>query len=284
MKNFATSRRGFLGGAAALAATAGMSPLPSLAAPSDAGDLKLGVASYSFRKKSLAEAIAGCKALNVKYINIKNDFHLPYNSSDEKIAEFKKMLDEAGLTLVGTGNTTVRKPDDADIKAKFEFNKKMGSPLMVIAPSLDSLPVIEKYVKEYNIPVAIHNHGPEDKGYFPSPYDVLKAVNKMDPRMGLCMDIGHTTRAGDDIVKVAKDAGPRLLDLHTKDLGNKTQRDSQVAVGDGILPIAALFRQLEKQGYKGYVNLEYEINADDPLPGMQKSFSYMRGVLAGLKA
>jgi len=61
-------------------------------------------------------------------------------------------------------------------------------------------------------------------------------------------------------------------------------KDSQVAVGDGVLPIPQIFQYLMKSGYKGGVMLEYEINADNPLPGMQKSFAYMRGVLAGLKA
>lgn len=283
MTTVSTSRRGFLGSAALLAGAASPSASFAAPAPASAGNLRLGVASYSFRKKSLAEAIQGCKALGVRYINIKNDFHLPYNSSPDKVAEFKKMLDDAGITLVGTGNTTLAKNDEADMRSKFEFNKAMGSPLMVIAPTMETLPTIEKFVKEYNIPVAIHNHGPEDK-HFPSPYDVLKAVKNMDARMGLCMDIGHSVRAKADIVQAAKDAGPRLLDLHTKDLKDMTNRDSQVAVGDGVLPIAALFRQLDKQGYKGYINHEYEINADDPLPGMQKGFAYMRGVIAGLHA
>jgi sugar phosphate isomerase/epimerase len=96
------------------------------------------------------------------------------------------------------------------------------------------------------------------------------------------MDVGHATRAGANIVQAALDAGPRLLDMHIKDLANATSRDSQVAVGEGILPIPALFRALQKINYQGYVNLEYEINAKDPLPGMQVSFAYMRGVLAGI--
>ncbi len=100
--------------------------------------------------------------------------------------------------------------------------------------------------------------------------------------MGLCMDIGHTTRAGTDIVKAAADAGARLLDMHAKDLRDSTAKANQCIVGEGVLPIAQLFRQLQKMNYEGYVNLEYEIDADDPLPGMQRSFSYMRGALAGL--
>jgi sugar phosphate isomerase/epimerase len=143
------------------------------------------------------------------------------------------------------------------------------------------LPRVEKFAKRYDVKVALHNHGPEDTN-FPSPYDVLKAVKGMDARMGLCMDIGHTVRTGTDPVRAAADAGPRLLDMHAKDLRDLKVKESQCIVGEGQMPIAALFRQLEKMRYPGYVNLEYEIDADDPLPGMKQSMAHMRGVLAGL--
>jgi sugar phosphate isomerase/epimerase len=71
--------------------------------------------------------------------------------------------------------------------------------------------------------------------------------------------------------------------MHTKDLANLSDKGSQVPVGDGALPIVALFKQLKKMNYQGGVMLEYEVDAENPLPGMQKSFSYMRGVLDGLK-
>jgi sugar phosphate isomerase/epimerase len=106
----------------------------------------------------------------------------------------------------------------------------------------------------------------------------------MDPRMGLCIDIGHTVRTGTDVVRAIADAGPRLLDMHAKDLRDLRDASSQCIVGQGAMPIAAIFRQLEAIEYRGYVNLEYEIDADNPLPGMQQSFAYMRGVLAGLGA
>jgi sugar phosphate isomerase/epimerase len=144
-----------------------------------------------------------------------------------------------------------------------------------------TLPRVEKFAKQYDINIAIHNHGTEDK-IFPSPYDVLKHVKNMDPRMGLCIDIGHTVRTGTDVVKAVLDAGPRLHDMHAKDLADLSKRDSQVAVGEGKLPIASIFHALQTLKYPGYVNLEYEINPKDPLPGMQISFAHMRGVLAGL--
>lgn len=245
-------------------------------------DIKLGIASYSFRKFPREKAIEMAKELGTPYINIK-DFHLKLDSSPEEIDAAKKEFADAGLKLVGCGNVSFSKDDDADIRAKFEYAKRAGFPLIVCAPTAVTLPKLEKYVKEYNIKIAVHNHGPEDK-HFPTPQSVLKAVKNMDPRCGLCMDIGHTSRTGVDIVESIAEAGPRLLDMHSKDLGDPMGKNSQVAVGDGKLPITRIFLQLIKIKYNGCVNLEYEIQENDPLPGMIKSFAYMRGVLAGIQS
>ena len=117
----------------------------------------------------------------------------------------------------------------------------------------------------------------------PTPQSVLDAVKGMDPRCGLCMDIGHTARTGVDVVESVRQAGARLLDMHVKDLKSATEKASQVPVGEGVLPIVGIFKELKRMNYQGYINLEYEIEADNPVPGMQKSFAYMRGVLAGLR-
>jgi sugar phosphate isomerase/epimerase len=275
-----TSRRELLGGAAAAFAGAHI----SFAAPvtNDDSTFKLGVASYSMRKLSRADAIKGLEALKVRYVNIK-DFHASLKSTPEELAQVRKDFESAGIQILGVGNVSMQKNDEAELRRAFEYAKTLGAPVMVMAPTKETLPAIEKLVKEFNIKAAIHNHGPEDK-HFPAPSDVLKAVKGMDQRMGLCIDIGHTSRTGADIIQSIKDAGPRLHDMHVKDLADAMNKDSQVAVGDGVLPIAGIFRQLQKMGYKGGVMLEYEINADNPLPGMQKSFAYMRGVLAGMKA
>jgi sugar phosphate isomerase/epimerase len=276
--NISVSRRNFFGSAAALLAVPPAAP----AAGKDAG-VKLGVCSYSFTNKmKLPEAIQAVKTLGLHAINIKPEFHLPYASTAAEIAAARKMLDDAGLQLVGTGTTYLTKMDEAEIRQRFEFNKALASPLIVIGPTAETMPVIEKYVKQYDIKVAIHNHGPSDKN-FPTPESALKVIQKMDPRVGVCMDIGHTIRAGVDPVAAAKDAGPRLLDMHFKDVRKEANGNwTAVDVGEGDIAIAALLRQLEKMRYAGHCNLEHEVRGDDRLPGMQKSFAYMRGVLAGL--
>ena len=277
------NRRNFLLSSAALAA-----PLAyRSAAAENADDIKLGVATYSFREFQRDLCIKNVKLLNVEYVDIK-EFHLPQTDPPELLATGRKAFDKAGLKVIGGGNVSMPEPDEAGLRKHFEYAKAVGFPMMICAPRHENLGIIEKLAKEYNIKIAIHNHGPEDKN-FPTAKSVLDAVKNMDPRMGLCLDIGHATRTGEDVVKAIADAGPRLLEMHVKDLKDpKGPREqpafSQCPVGDGALPIPAIFKQLKKLGYQGVCSLEYEIEADNPLPGMQKSFSYMRGVLAGLRA
>ncbi|HEV8129748.1 MAG TPA: sugar phosphate isomerase/epimerase [Acidobacteriota bacterium] len=274
------NRRSFLAGTAALASLTGITFTRANNDSKGAG-IKLGVASYSLRKFPRAKAIAMIKELGTPYLNIK-EFHLPYSSTPEELAAGRKEFLDAGLKIVGGGTITLNKDDDADMRKYFEYARACGMPLMVIAPTHQTLPRIEKFVKTYDIKVAIHNHGPEDKN-FPAPQDVLESVKDMDPRVGLCIDVGHAARTGADVVESIAQAGSRLLDMHMKDLRSFSAKEGQCAVGEGKMPVVGIFKQLMKMNYPGYVNLEYEASADDPLPGMKQSFAYMRGVLAGMK-
>jgi sugar phosphate isomerase/epimerase len=246
--------------------------------PGDPG-LKLGVASYSLRNFPRTQAIEMTKALGARFINFKS-VHLPYDASSAEIAAARQEVHAAGLEIVGGGMITFETDTDDGVRKYFDYARAAGMPVIVGTCKPGVLPRIEKFVKEYDIKLAIHNHGPGD--VFPSPYDALRAVQGMDPRMGLCIDVGHTVRAGTDVVRAVADAGPRLLDMHVKDLRDLRSAESQCIVGEGKIPIAAIFRQLQAIRYPGYVNLEYEIDAENPMPGMKQSFAYMRGVLGGL--
>ncbi len=278
-----TSRRTFLGAAAGIAAlsAAGVESASAHIEPTPWG-IKLGVATYSFRAFDRAKTIEMIKALQTPWVSIK-DVHLSQKGTPEEIRAGAKEFTDAGLRIMSGGNIDLKENDIEGLRKHFEYAKNAGMPMMVCAPTHDNIKLIESLVKEYNIKIAIHNHGPEDKQY-PTPQSVLEVVRGLDPRCGLCMDVGHSARTGVDVVKTIAEAGPRLLDMHVKDLRNLSQKDSQCDVGDGEMPFPAIFKQLKKMNYQGCVNLEYEINSKDPLPGMQRSFSYMRGVLAGLAA
>ncbi len=279
----AISRRQWMAAASTATIALGASSLaPGQEIPLPPADIKLGIASYSLRKFTRAQVISMMKLLRTPYLNVK-DFHLALTSTPGEIDAARKEFSDAGIILVGCGNVAFDKDDEADIRSKFEYAKRAGFPLIVCAPTEVTLPKLEKFVKEYDIKIAVHNHGPEDK-HFPTPGSVLNVVRTMDPRCGLCIDIGHTSRTGTDIVKAMAEAGPRLLDMHVKDLADPMVKTSQVAVGEGKLPFPQTFLELAKLRYGASVNLEYEIEETDPMPGMQKSLSYMRGVLAGLNA
>jgi len=178
--------------------------------------------------------------------------------------------------LHAIGAVYFEKNDDADIRAKFEYCKRAGVKVIVAGdPTPENLPRMEKFVKEYDIRIAIHNHGPEDK-LWRSPLDVLKAVKNMDPRIGCCIDVGHAFRAGTDVVQAIHEIGPRLFNMHMKDLTNFESKESQVAVGEGMIDIRRIFGALIATRYRGFVDLEYEIYPDDPMPGVIASFAYIR--------
>lgn len=243
--------------------------------------VRLGVATYSLREFSRAAAIEMIQALGANTVSVKS-FHLPYELSDSEIAAAVDEFRRAGITIESSGNNSIEEDTDEHVGMFFDYARAAGIPMLVIAPHPDTLPRIERFVQDYDIRVAIHNHGPEDPHY-PAPSDAMRLIRDMDPRVGLCVDVGHTARTGKDVVQEIVDAGDRVLDMHMKDLRDLNDRDSQCIVGEGKLPIPEIFRQLVHMGYGGSVNLEYEIHPDNPLPGMQRSFAYMRGVRAGME-
>jgi hypothetical protein len=227
--------------------------------PAATAPIRLGMTSYTFRKLKRTELIAALKSLHLSTVNCKDALdHMP---------QF------------------VAKTTDIDydgIKAAVADYIAAGVKVLVAGdPTPADLPAIEKLVKEFDIRFALHNHGPEDK-IWPSPLTVLEAVKNMDPRMGCCIDVGHTMRAGTDVVDAIKKVGPRLFDVHMKDLAQADSKESQVAVGAGIMPVREIFQTLINIKYPGNVDLEYEIHPEDPMPGVIESISYMRGVISGM--
>jgi sugar phosphate isomerase/epimerase len=281
--NISMTRRSVLRGGTMLSAAALLSnqarALVGEVRSAAASPIRLGIASYTFRKFDQAHLIDFMKQLKTPYLNLK-DVHLPMTPLDQvaaRAAEYRA----AGMILTAAGAIYFLKDDDDDIRAKFEYCKAAGISLIVGSPTHETLPRVEKFVKQYNIRVGIHNHGPEDKQW-PSPLDVLAVVKNMDPRIGCCIDVGHTMRTGTDVVEAIRKVGPRLFDVHMKDLADPKAKESQVAVGEGVMPVRDIFKTLIEIRYPGYVDLEYEIFADNPMPGVVESFAYMRGVLAGM--
>jgi inosose dehydratase len=241
--------------------------------------LKMGLTSYTWLKFPLDQAIAMTKQVGAKYISIK-DVHLPLKSTPEQRHEAHQKIEDAGLTLMG-GGVIYFKNNEEEIRNVFEYAKDAGMATIVCSPDPDALDNVEKMVKKYDLKIAIHNHGPTDKKY-PSPLDVMRLVKERDPRMGVCMDVGHTVRIGVEPVAAIEQCASRLYEFHMKDVTSATPQGKATEVGKGVIDIVGVLKALVSIKWPYHVALEYEVKADNPLPGVTESFAYMRGVLAAI--
>jgi len=245
--------------------------------------LKVGVATYTLRDLPIDQAIQGVKRVGLSYVSIKNvKNHIDLSHTTEERKERAKMFRDAGLIPLSVGNVSM-KTGEADIRKAFEYARDIGVPTIVCAPSIDSIPILDKMVKEFDIKLAIHNHGPEDKGFFPSPYDVMRAIEKFDKRIGLCIDVGHTARAGVDPADSILKCQERLYDVHMKDISAMGDKNTPIEAGRGILDSKSILAALLKIKFQGLVGFEYEKDGKDPIPGLAESVGYNKGLLAGMK-
>ncbi len=240
--------------------------------------LKLGLASYTLRKFDLDKTLAMTRRTGLKYIALKS-VHLPLESSPVQIAEAAEKVKNAGLELYGGG--VIYMNDEAEVNRAFDYAKAAGMKVIIGAPVPELLSLVNRKVQQYDIKVAIHNHGPGDKNY-PTPSSVYERIKDLDKRIGLCNDIGHTIRAGEDPAVSAEKFADRLLDVHVKDESAATAKGQAVEVGRGVIDIPKFLRTLSKINYTGVVAFEYEKDADDPLPGLAESVGYVRGVIAAI--
>lgn len=238
-------------------------------------ELNLGVAGYTFAQLSLDQALTIMQKVNVRNLSIK-DFHLPLDSSQEKIDEVMGKCKAAGVNVYAVG--VIYMKTQAEVDRAFDYAKKVGVNLIVGVPNYDLLPYTEEKVKSTGIRIAIHNHGP-DNPLYSLPNEVYDRVKNMDPRMGLCIDIGHTLRGGQDPAKAIASYKGRLFDLHIKDVSKAAKEGHGMEMGRGILDIPSVIKALKKANFTGMCSIEYEKDMKDPLAGIAESFGYFRGVM-----
>lgn len=271
-----TSRRNFLQQSALGLAGTFTLPLVTNAAPpkKEPAPVLTGIAGYTFAKFDLEKSIAMMKKVNVKYISVK-DFHLPLNSNDEKIQNVLKQFADAGINVYGVGVIYMKSKEAVD--EAFSYAQKVGVPLIVGVPNPELLDYTESVVKSSGIKLAIHNHGPEDKLY-PGPKNVYDLIKDRDPKMGICLDIGHAIRAGADPAESIKLYKSRIFDLHIKDVNLAAKDGKAIEVGRGVIDFPALVKALHKIKYQGICSVEFEKDMTDPLAGLAESIGYFRGV------
>lgn len=253
---------------------------PGQQPPPETGEkFRVGMAGFTFAKFDLDKTLATMKRADVHYLCIK-DFHLPFKSTDAEIAAFHAKLKESGVTGYAVGPIYMK--SEADIDNAFAYAKRVGVKLIVGVPNYELLPYVDQKVKEYGYNYAIHLHGP-DIATYPDADDVWNHVKDLDPRIGMCLDIGHDTRNGKDPVADLKKYHTRVFDVHIKDVTGTTKLGYSLEVGRGVIDFPAFVKMLRKVGYTGVCSLEHEKDMTDPFMGIAESIGYFRGVIATTK-
>ena len=275
------SRRDFLKTAGTAAALAGLGAVASPAArapaaePRGARPLKLALASYTLRKFDLDQTLDMTKRVGLEAICLKS-FHLPLEATPDEIAAAAAKVKEAGILLYGGG--VIGMKNEEQVVQAFEYAKATSMAKIIAAPTPETLSLLNDKIQQYSIEVCIHNHGPGDQ-HFPTPAEAYEKLKGMDKRFGICHDVGHTVRYGEDPVAMTEACADRILDVHIKDVTEATKSGSSTPCGRGVVDLPGIVRTLIKIGYSGFVAFEYEESPDDPLAGLAESVGYVRGVL-----
>jgi sugar phosphate isomerase/epimerase len=236
----------------------------------------IGMAGYSFLRFDVEKTIEMMKRIGVNKMSLK-DFHLPLDSTQDQINTILDKFKAGGINVYTLG--VIYMKSEASVDQAFEYAKMAGVKMIVGAPNYELLPYVEKKIKTYDIKLAIHNHGP-DNPLYPNATDIWNHIKNLDQRMGICIDIGHTTRDGENPSADIERYISRIYDIHIKDVDKSAAEGTTVEMGRGVINIPEVVAVLRKVKYSGACSLEFEKDMTDPLAGIAESIGYFKGVMA----
>lgn len=282
------NRRQFISRASSAAAgVAAAGVLPSAATlrtfaaePHGTTRLKLGIQLYSLRGYKVEQALQHAKDLGFEQVEFFSGM-LPLDASSDDIAAMRKRVADLGMTISAHGVNAFSK-DVAANRKTFEFASALGIRNISADPDPESFDSLNDLVQEFDIRIAIHNHGPRHR--YNKAVDVLSAVEGRDKRIGACADLGHYIRSGEKPVDVIRLLEGRLYGIHLKDFAEMKADTKGVVLGKGHLDVPAVFAALIKVGFPadGALSLEYEENPDNPIAEIRECVEVAKKALAEL--
>lgn len=242
-------------------------------------DFKIGVAGYTYRSYDIDQTLAFLKSMEVHYLSVK-DWWLPLDSTKEQMDAFKAKCREYDVEPYILGPIYMR--SEAEVDRAFAYAERYGADVFIGVPNYELTDYMIKKVKDTGIKVAIHTHGP-DGAPFPNIQKVAEIYKDPSLGIGCCMDLGHSVRMGEDIVKDIKKYKAWIYDIHIKDESEASKKGQTWEMGRGVMDFRPIVKVLRQIKYKGVVSLEFEKNGKNPHPGVAESIGYLRGVSDGTK-
>jgi sugar phosphate isomerase/epimerase len=242
------------------------------------GGWQIGVQSYSLREFNVHDAVRHIQGMGIHFVEFYSK-HLDLNASDDKIAEVRKLLEEADIKLNAHGVNSFTKDHEANRKI-YAFAKKAGIRNITANPSPDSFDSLGKLCEEFDIRIAIHNHGPKDR--YNKISDVVNALKDRHPHIGACVDTGHFIRSKEDPVKAVRELKGRVFAVHLKDDEKQDGGTHNVILGKAHLDVPGMFQALKETHFPkdGSISLEYEANPANPIDDMKACLAVVKEAVA----
>jgi inosose dehydratase len=239
-------------------------------------ELYFGLASYTTREFSLDDTMKMAERVGLKRIGLKS-FHLALSSTDQECKAVAEKLKAAGFDFYNAG--VIYMKTTAEIDQAFNYAKSCGIRIIIGVPAHEHLDYTVQKIKETDIKLAIHNHGPGDTLY-PTIQSIYDKIKTLDHRLGICMDIGHIVRLDSDPSAELTKYFDRIMEIHIKDEDQRSAEGKPIEIGRGVTDIPGFLKTIVKLNYQGGISFEYEKDPKDPLPGLAESVGYVKGVMA----
>jgi inosose dehydratase len=272
--NGSWSRRRFMSVVGATTVASGLPRLVRAAVPEEPAPFRIGLQSYTFRSFPLEKMLDTCQSLGIETIEFFSGHYSP-ESNDEQVAAMNKQLAAHDLKLLSHGVNKFTKDHEAN-KRSFEFAKRAGIRNITADPSEDSFDSLDKLVAEYDVRIAIHNHGPGAR--YDKVDSVLRAVKGRHPNIGACADLGHYIRTGEDPVRVINLLEGRLFGVHLKDYDAPRGDAKGTILGKGLMDVPGVLAALKKVNMPSdaCMAIEYEENSADPTEDVKACVATVR--------
>ncbi len=251
--------------------------------------VQIGAQSYSFRDRSLDDAIKGFVEVGLSSCEMWSGHIEPKGLKPDDLRkwrlsvsldEFKavrKKFDAAGIQLYAFNYSFRENFTDEEIERGFKMAQAMGVKIITASSNVTTAKRVDPFAKKYKIRVGMHNHSNLKPNEFATPDDFANAMNGMSEYLCVNLDIGHFTAANFDPVDYLSKNASRIVTLHIKD--RKKNQGDNVVFGEGDTPIKSVLELLKKNKWKIPANIEYEYKGADTIAEMKKCLAYCKQAL-----
>jgi sugar phosphate isomerase/epimerase len=253
-------------------------------------DWRLGIEAYTFHKYTLFDAIDRTAQLGLPFMGglsfqkVSKDIDKNFDPelTDDELKQIRLKLDAAGVRLLTYYFHSIS-GDEAGCRIVFEFARKIGIETFMSEPAVESLDTIEKFCDQYDINVALHNHGKKASPQYWHPEGILKVCQGRSKRIGACGDLGYWMRSGIDPIKAVNMLGKRLITVQMHDLNELSPEGHDVPWGTGAGNSEKFIREVHRLGIKPTMfGLEYSYNWYESMPDVARCIEFFNNVTTQL--